>query len=195
MDYIPSATRIFEGRADIDEIKTYYDHAKSAIKYKYDPRNPLYEIEFFGLSKNEVAKMQNEDLKELSIEGGMALLSAAEAAFRVDFITRCRSRKKDKINIDFKAILKKYKKLYEVRIREDILDRWQKEFPTDKHYLSTLKNRFDYRNWLAHGRYWNKYNNAGQANYSFDSLYLEISAMMAFFGPYLQKPVEVGEAK
>lgn len=192
MDYIPSMLTIYEGRADIDAIKIYYDHAKAAIEYKYDPNNPMYNVEFLGMSAASVREKKRNDLKELSIEGGMALLSAAEAAFRVDFITRCRSRKKEQINSDFKTILKKYKKLYEVRIKEDILDRWQKEFPLQKHYISTLKNRFDYRNWIAHGRYWSVYSNAGEGTFSFDSLYIELSSLMTVMGPNLLKPVSVG---
>lgn len=184
MRYIPASFRLSEYVVTLNDVASYYDNSKEAIEQYYDPLgvNPS----LVGLSPREVRTKRDKLLRELSIECGMMLMSAVEAAFRSDFVLRCRKSKKEQIDRDFKKVLEGVKELYQVRIKEDIIDRWAEEYPADKHNFSLLKNRFDYRNWIAHGRYWNKFQNAGTGSSSFTSLLIEVQNAMAIVSARLQ---------
>ena len=185
MRNIPSNFRLSANPVTLAEVATYYDSTLAAIDEYYNPTgtNPA----LIGLSKKEVKTKREKLLRELSIECGMMLMSAVEAAFRTDFVLRCRKSRKEQIDYDFKRVLEGVKELYHVRIREDLIDRWAKEYPADKHCFSLLKNRLDYRNWVAHGRYWNKYQNAGVSTMAFTSLLIEVQNAMAVVDARLQK--------
>lgn len=185
MKFIPSAITLSPNPITIKVIANYYDGTRVAIEDYYNPDgwNPV----LVGKSKKEVKAMRDSLLRELSIECGMMLMSAVEAAFRTDFVLRCRKSKKKQIDRDFKKVLEGVSELYHVRIKEDLIDRWAIEYPTDKHNFSLLKDRFDYRNWIAHGRYWNKFQNAGISTLAFTSLLIEVQNAMAVVDAQLCK--------
>jgi len=185
MRFIPANFKLSEHVVTLNDVASYYDNSKNAIEQYYDPSfvNPS----LVGLSPREVKAKRDKLLRELSIECGMMLMSAVEAAFRSDFVLRCRKSKKEQIDRDFKMVLEGVKELYQVRIKEDLIDRWAEEYPADRHNFSLLKNRFDYRNWVAHGRYWNKFQNAGISSMAFTSLLMEVQNAMAIVDPRLQK--------
>lgn len=185
MKYIPSSFKLSSNPITLDGVADYYDSTRKAIEvfYNQEGMNP----ELVGKSPKEVRQKRESLLRELSIECGMMLISAVEAAFRSDFVLRCRRSKKEQIDRDFKQILDGVTELYHVRIKEDLIDRWAKEYPSDKHSFSLLKNRLDYRNWIAHGRYWNKFQNAGVSTMAFTSLLMEVQNAMAVVDARLQK--------
>ena len=185
MRFIPASFTLSEHVVTLDEVSSYYDNSKEAIEQYYNPS--IVNPSFVGLSPREVRAKRDKLLKELSIECGMMLMSAVEAAFRSDFVLRCRKSKKEQIDRDFKIVLERVKELYQVRIKEDLIDRWAEEYPADRHNFSLLKNRFDYRNWVAHGRYWNKFQNGGTNSMAFTSLLMEVQTAMAVVNTRLQK--------
>lgn len=185
MKFIPSNFKLRDHSITLDEVANYYDNSMKAIDVYYDISNVNPDL--IGLSLKEVKAKRREVLTELTIECGMMLMSAVEAAFRTDFVLRCRKSRKEQIDRDFKEILKGVKELYQVRIKEDLIDRWAEEYPDEKHHFSLLKNRFDYRNWVAHGRYWNKFQNAGINSMLFTSLLLEVRSAMAVVDSRLMK--------
>lgn len=186
MKFIPSSFRLRDHAITLDEVADYYECSKKAIDAYYDISN--LNPDFIGLSQKEIKAKRGEVLIELTIECGMMLMSAVEAAFRTDFVLRCRKSRKEQIDRDFKEILKGVKELYQVRIKEDLIDRWADEYPTDRHHFSLLKSRFDYRNWVAHGRYWNKFQNAGVSSMLFTSLFVEVQSAMTIVNARLLKP-------
>lgn len=185
MKFIPSSFQLSPNPITLSKVAEYYDNTREAIENYYNPDgiNPA----LVGKSRKEVRSIREELLRELSIDCGMMLMSAVEASFRSDFVLRCRKSKKEQIDIDFKKVLGGVSELYRVRIKEDLIDRWSKEFPSDKHCFSMLKNRLDYRNWVAHGRYWNKYQNAGVSTMAFTSLLIEVQNAMTVVDARLQK--------
>ena len=185
MKFIPSSFKLSDKRITLSEVAEYFECSKKAIDTYYDTShiNP----DLVGLSAKEVKAMRGKVYRELTIECGMMLMSSVEAAFRTDFVLRCRKSRKEQIDKDFKKVLDGVKELYQVRIKEDLIDRWADEYPTDKHHFSLLKNRFDYRNWVAHGRYWNKFQNAGINTMIFTSLLAEVQSAMAVVDTRLMK--------
>jgi hypothetical protein len=188
MRNIPVSFQFAEHSSSIYEIKAYFDKLKNSICYTYDISREIY----VGQPALAIQKEKDKLLLELNIEGGFALLSTVEAMFRTDFICRCRKKKKEQIDKDFKEALKKVDKLYKIDIKETILERWKQEYPSEQHCFTLMKERMEYRNWIAHGRYWNKFHDAGRDKFSFDSLFLEISALISLVGPRLLSVESVG---
>lgn len=189
MQYIPSKFQFSNNPADIDAIKSYYDNVKLGLDIRFDKDNQNN----VGESEKTLNKEKNKALLELNIEGGFVLLSIIESVFRTDFICRCRKNKKDAIDKDFKAVLQRVDQLYKIDLRESILERWKEEFPDNAHDFSVMKQRFEYRNWIAHGRYWKAFGNAGKDMYSFDNLYREVSSLLSLVGHRLLKVENIGE--
>lgn len=189
MRYIPSKFQFSNNPADIDAIKSYYDNVKSGLENLFDEKNPTNT----GKSLRVLNYEKNKALLELNIEGGFVLLSVVECVFRTDFICRCRKNRKEDIDKDFKVVLNGVDQLYKIDLRESILERWKEEFPGNVHDFSVMKERFDYRNWIAHGRYWKAYGNAGKDLYSFDNLYREVSSLLSLVGHRLLKVENIGE--
>lgn len=185
MRFIPANFKFSEHVVTLNDVASYYDNSKEAIEKYYD--SSVVTPSLVGHSPREVRAKRDKLLRELSIECGMMLMSAVEAAFRSDFVLRCRKSKKEQIDRDFKKVLGRVEELYQVRIKEDLIDRWAEEYPADKHNFSLLKNRFDYRNWVAHGRYWHKFQDAGTSSTAFTSLLMEVQNAMAIVDPRLLK--------
>lgn len=100
MRYIPSSFQLSGNAITLNDVGDYYDKSRQAIEQYYDPSvvNPL----LVGLSPKAIKAMRDKLLRELSIECGMMLMSAVEAALRTDFVLRCRKSRKEQIDRDFK---------------------------------------------------------------------------------------------
>ena len=82
------------------------------------------------------------------------MFSAIEAAFRIDCLQRISKKKNDPLSRLFD---KKYSKKKQDKIGiKEIFSDWEDHIkdPNTIALISNLKDAFDYRNWLAHGRYW-----------------------------------------
>ena len=82
----------------------------------------------------------------------LELLAAIEAKLRIDYVVRGQNKLRDEFS-------KKMREVYDRKenrasLVEDILHIWKKEKPCHKARLDNLGKALDYRNWLAHGRYW-----------------------------------------
>ena len=93
-------------------------------------------------------------------------MSALEALFRIDYLTRCYNKKKDPLSRKMRGISRK--KGVRTSLENDILRLWKEVCPEYKSFISEVITAFDYRNWLAHGRYWEP--KLGR-NYDYNSLY------------------------
>jgi len=109
------------------------------------------------------ASVVNEIEKYTSFD----VISSIEAMFRIDYSTRCEKKLKDEISREFRRIYKKYEN--KANFEEHILKTWQ-NYIADTRLLNELRAIFQYRNWLAHGRYWLLKVNINK--YDFDYLYM-----------------------
>ena len=101
MKYIPSNFKLSNEATTLADVAYYYDSTSEAIWDYYNPSgmNPA----LVGLSMKEVKGKRDKLLRELSIECGMMLMSAVEAAFRTDFILRCRKSRKRTLSGTYKG--------------------------------------------------------------------------------------------
>ena len=122
--------------------------AKSQIRQQLLAGVPMTDATFFGMSLDEV----DDFFRELDLLAILDLLSAAEAAIRVDFLNRAGHGKGGPIARDFRRLYKQHGA--RVRLDEDILETWKKHRQAAKKPVSDFRGALKLRHWLAHGRYW-----------------------------------------
>lgn len=135
----------------IFEIDQYYQDTTSSFRLYFSEDNPKAELLFTGKTKSELkeqlAGVSEENEKLVS----MNLLSAIEAAFRIDYLQRCYKRKKDPLSRAFRQVHQQ--KGARATLEDDIFDSWKSYSNVPDQIVSDLKSAFKYRHWLAHGRY------------------------------------------
>ncbi|MBO9483106.1 hypothetical protein [Salinisphaera sp. G21_0] len=134
----------------IDEIGKYYEDCESGLEAFYLTLCP--EDRFIGYSKSELEKELKEKKAILDRTCSLELLAALEARFRIDYLIRCQNKHKDVLSRKFREIHQQ--KANRASLTDDILTAWRSLFPEHKTRLDDFQKAIDYRNWLAHGRYW-----------------------------------------
>ena len=148
------------------KIADYYDDSEKALRLFFSPENHGYSLRFIGYTRDEVEEELKLRLQELDRAVSLSILSALEALFRIDYLTRCYNKKKDPLSRKMRGISRK--KGVRTSLENDILRLWKEVCPEYKSFNSEVIPAFDYRNWLAHGRYWEP--KLGR-NYDYNSLY------------------------
>lgn len=148
-------------------IINYYEKTRNAISYKYETLQP----EFFGMAESEISEIKENLLNELSIESSFSLLTYIESCFRTDFIIRRNWRKRDPLTVIYKKEFKPNQKIYQYPLVDGIFASWKqvyKDIDGINDLFSRLIQAFDFRNWIAHGRYWHFKDNINK--YDFNSM-------------------------
>lgn len=120
--------------------------------YHIGPTDRTVAAKFTGYSRSEVnteLKTRKETLDRMC---SLELLAAMEARLRIDYLVRAEERKRDDLSRRFREIYGE--KAHRASLANDILPAWRKLCPEHKTRLDNLHKAIDYRNWLAHGRYW-----------------------------------------
>jgi len=113
---------------------------------------------FWGYSEKEIRKHLAYHLQEAEYDASLVLLGAIEAAFRLDFDYCYTKKLKDKRSIAVRnlakdAIARGVVHSYKIPITE-LCELLEHSSSIQKHEITLLKVYFNYRHWLAHGRYW-----------------------------------------
>jgi hypothetical protein len=160
----------------LEELDAYHDDVVASLRLFFSPAAPTFTARFAGLSLDEVYAELTERLDESEIRSAFALLTSLEASFRIDFDSRCRQRLKDDLSVFFRGVEKK--RGDRVRLDEDILEGWKRHSSAGAFLISQLRGAFNFRHWLAHGRYWIP--KLGR-KYDFDFVYTMTSAIVSGF--------------
>ena len=189
-----------EHNRTLAEIKSYYDTVLSSLDYRYSKyQNIEYDIIFAGKTEEDV-ETELENLKEeLSIEGAFELLAFLEKEFRTDCNIRCTKRYRDDLSKAFKDAYKSVGKIqYKIGFQDVIIQEWKKKFlsenPHNQNILdlfSEINDKFGFRNWIAHGRYWAFPYQRGKHN--FDAVWLMVNAVETLIGTRFYRYEPVGE--
>lgn len=176
-----------------EEISDYYRQVVSSIECKYSPEsNQNYTVDFFSCSEDTVNSEKRQLLKEISVQASLCLLSFIESRFRIDFIIRCQGRKKDFLSKAFRGIYNPAKRLYKYSLVDDIIENWKNFIPEQKETFDRLIDAFNYRNWIAHGRYWHFKDNPDK--FTFDSVWLLNERLDAVLGDKIMTIPHVGDS-
>jgi hypothetical protein len=153
------------------DLAHYHRDAEASLQLYFSSSNPNFFAIFVGERLSEVTEKLDNRILETDMRSGLAVMASVEAAFRLDYLWRRKAKKPDAVSNAFR----KYRGT-KVRLDEDIWETWKVIHPTMGPLISELRSAFNFRNWLAHGRYWT----AGQ-KYDFQALYLLADAVLTTF--------------
>jgi hypothetical protein len=157
---------------EIKEIAELKITSLFATSLYFSSKNPNYKTDFISLTVDEVQEKKRVVENELEIDFCLNLLSSFEAVLRIDYAFRCQNRKRDEVSRYFRNYYRNDG--LKVNFEEIILKGWKIYFPNIKKDIDYLTNAFQYRHWIAHGRYW-VYD---KKRYEFDDLYMTIERII-----------------
>jgi hypothetical protein len=134
------------------EAALHHNDTAGALTLFFSAASPLYPGRFVGYKLDEVRDELGDRLAELDRNTTMSLLSAVEAAFRIDYLQRCYQKKKDDVSRQFWDIYKE--KDTRASLEDDIFEVWKNATSGSSKLIAELRGAFKFRHWLAHGRYW-----------------------------------------
>jgi len=168
---------------DVDSIIKFYESTKYAIELFHNPNgNKNFASDFLYKTYIEIEQEKMKCLNELSIEAGFVLLAYLEGVFRKDFMIRIlRHKRKDQLSVYFLDTYKSERKLYQHPL-EYIFKAWRNKGSglSDKirEMLRSLQQYYDYRNWVAHGRYWEFKESNYLRKYCFEAILLMVNTVL-----------------
>lgn len=184
----------------LEEIKFYYDKVLGSLERQYSrDTNTDYDVIFANKSEEEVVAELDGLKEELSMEGAFELLAYLEKVFRTDCHIRCTRKYKDKLSKEFKTVYKSVGKIqYKIGFIDVIIAYWKKEFlepdPHNQNVLdmfSQINDLFNFRNWMAHGRYWEYPYNRGK--HKFDVVWIMVNEIENAFSGKFYAYERIGE--
>ncbi len=123
--------------------------------YSTKSKKSWFTQEFHEYTYQELRKEREGSIAELDISCCLALLASVEAAFQTDYRRRCASIDKQNLSAKFREIqASKEKSRARPSLAGNILQAWKTCDLPDAGTFSQLRGTFEYRHWLAHGRYW-----------------------------------------
>lgn len=136
--------------SSIDEIEEYYIDSEDSLNYYFDLAAAM--PKFIGYTKDEIYNELKNRKETLDRMCSLEILAAIEARIRIDYLVRCQNKKRDSLSKKLREIHKR--KTHKASLIDDIVVAWKQQFPEHKTRLDNLGKAIEFRNWLAHGRYW-----------------------------------------
>ena len=137
---------------DLQHVARYYEDTVKSLRLYFSPAAPSFAVRFANYKPDEVSRELGGRLAELEMATALSIFSAIEAAFRIDYLQRCYRKEKDSISRAFRLLHKK--KGMRVSLEDEIFDVWKKYATGVSPIIGALRAAFNFRHWLAHGRYW-----------------------------------------
>lgn len=182
-----------------EDIDKFYVTTYSSIETYFNRAlNPNYDSCFKNMSDDEILNLEKTYKQELSIEAGFALLAYIESLFRTDFVLRLESNKKsDHLTAYYKREHNIAQKPYKFGL-DKIFEGWKVHYGNVSKkmldILNTLPQYYEYRNWIAHGRYWIYKEDNYLTKYNYDHLQMLHSEIVSEFGgKFLHKNYGLGQ--
>lgn len=164
---------------DLSEIVEYHEDVIKSLGHAFDSSTPLFIQRYFGNTPKEMHIILFNRINETGIRSALAILASVEAALRIDYVIRANRRMKDDLSRDFRALYKESEE--RVRLSEDILGRWTDRHPEFKQLVGELRGALNFRDWIAHGRYWEP--KLGR-KYDYDGIYWIANLILESFPLY-----------
>ena len=135
---------------EFSDIADYYNKNRHAINLFYSANNPNYEVFFVGKREQDVLFLKKEHLKQVEESSILCLLACCEAHLKYDLCIR--RKRKDAISKELTSTFKNQKYRY-IKF-DELLKFWRKQISQSIVNVNKLLESVNYRNWLAHGKYW-----------------------------------------
>ena len=137
----------------LEKITKQYSSVENSIELYFSRNNPHFSQIFSLYSHQELIGERTACLLEHRLGTSMTVLAAVEAAFRIDFELRCRNTNADPISTELRAI-RRGRTQQSISFTREILNGWEQAFPAGRQAITAMRDAYQFRNWLAHGRYW-----------------------------------------
>ncbi|MFZ0705691.1 MAG: hypothetical protein WAM71_08830 [Candidatus Korobacteraceae bacterium] len=139
---------------DIDEIAEYHQDVLASLRVFFSSSSEEFTEKYVGYSVQEVRNILRTREYETDLRSTLILLAAMEGLFRVDYEDRSRRRLRDPLSRALRELHKEYGS--KARLDEDILEKWKLHGPElpGRTLIGELRGALNFRNWLAHGRYY-----------------------------------------
>ena len=134
------------------QVAQHHAVVENAIHLYYAEASPDFEARFTFYTEDEVLAEREQRLYEAGAASAMVVLASIEAAFRVDYLDRCYARYKDGLSRTLRDLYQD--KGARVSLSEDLLEAWRTHGDMTARLVGDIRSAFDYRHWLAHGRYY-----------------------------------------
>lgn len=151
----------------LEEIAVHYDSLISSLREYYSPNSPSFLARCSSYTNAEVEDELSRHIAEIDLTSALNVMSATEAALRVDYLDRAYRRGKDKLSRAMRDVYQT--KSEKASLEDDIIAAWTATGIMKNQLAGDLKSAYRYRHWLAHGRYWTL--KIGR-KYDFFSLYI-----------------------
>lgn len=137
------------GQLDLPQIADYHTLVQAALFDLFaNPTNGAL-VQYAGMALDQV---RADALAELEHTSSLSVLACVEATLRIDYAQRVSARGRSALSRELRAVHKQKKD--RARLDDDILAAWRDHSGINKNVISLLISAFNYRHWLAHGRYW-----------------------------------------
>jgi hypothetical protein len=133
----------------IVEVAEYHNDVVASLKCFSKTSPSFISTRYIGRSLGDVLAARIEETDQRS---AFFVLTALEAAFRVDYLYRCQKKMKDDLSRAFRVIYKDREG--NASLDEDIFEIWkEKSLTPGPRLIGELRGAFKFRHHLAHGRY------------------------------------------
>lgn len=133
-------------------IAEYHNDVVSSFKLFFGPASVGLTSRFVGRTTEEILDALSSRLEETDLRSAFFVLTSLEADFRNDYEYRCRKRKKDDLSRAFRLLYKS--RGVRVSLEDEIFEAWGQNSTASRQLIGELRGAFNFRHWLAHGRYW-----------------------------------------
>ncbi len=134
----------------IVEVAEYHNDVVTSLKFFSKTSPSFISTRYFG---RPLGDLLAAGIEETDLRSAFFVLTALEAAFRIDYLYRCQKKMKDDLSRAFRVIYKERRG--EVSLDEDIFETWKgKSSAPGPRLIGELRGAFNFRHYLAHGRYW-----------------------------------------
>jgi len=141
----------------LKEIVNHYKDCENSLGFYFSEKNPeiqnilnQYVTDPLVDIKGGIKFLKNDRIKELERSSSLVLLTAIEAWFMMDVKNRQKANLTDNLSNELINYItaKRF-----ILLNDRFLDIWKKHHPSLTSLIGQLKDRFKYRHWLAHGRW------------------------------------------
>jgi|SRR6266581_2148127 len=137
---------------NISNFALHHSDMEASLRLYFSPSASTFSARFFGDLTSEVNAKLEQRLAEIDMASALTVLSALEAVFRIDYLQRCYRKERDPLSRAFRDLHKR--KQTRVRLETEIFDIWKEYTDVEAKLIGDLRGAFNFRHWLAHGRYW-----------------------------------------
>ena len=148
------ASRVsFSGQEkSLTEIAEHYESLVAAVREYYSSASCSYQDRFGLRAKVEVDTELSKHLDEIDLNIAFNIMSATEAALRLDYLNRAYQKRRDNLSRELREVYKL--KAESASLEDDILAAWTATGTMPTRLAGDLRGAIKYRHWIAHGRYW-----------------------------------------